>query len=401
MYISTTGSVKPCCLSPSTSGNVGKLSKNTVEEVFNSDKMKQMRLDMINGVPRPDFCNTCYKNEAAGFETYRQSLNEEFSEFLETALEDTEEDGYLEPKLRYMDTRYSNLCNLKCRTCGDDYSTAWSKENADNNISDYKDYKAYTGDDPLDNQYQYVKRIYFAGGEPLIMSEHYETLKKVINSGRAHEVDLAYTSNMTKLNYNKNYLPDLWKEFKSVHIGMSIDNIGPRANYIRNGAVKWNKIEENIKTLRGYSNVNFLLSTTISLMSAYTLTDMHRYFYENGILSSINHIRFNMLHEPGYYSVKLLPRHIKEEMQEKIKTHIAWIKDNNGAQTTINEFQTFSNYLDEDWTVFEQSAWEPQFIKKTLELDRIRNESFPDTFPEYKEWWEEITKNTIPTVQIT
>jgi MoaA/NifB/PqqE/SkfB family radical SAM enzyme len=400
LHINTQGNVKPCCIAPTISENVGKVSDSTIEEIFNSDKMKQLRLDMINGVSRPDFCNSCYRNEKAGFETYRKSMNEAFSDSVEPLLNSIQEDGYLEPKLKYLDTRYSNLCNLKCRTCGDKYSTTWSKEHADMGLTDYKELKAYKGNDPLENQYVNVERVYFAGGEPLIMPEHYETLRKIIETGRASEVELAYNTNMTKLNYNKQYLPDLWKQFKLVQLGLSIDNVGERANYIRHGNVKWNKIEQNIKTLREYSNIDFTLSPTISMMSAYTVTDMHRYLVENNIIRNIDQIRFNLLHEPSYYSVKILPDSIKKEIQAKIADHIIWIEENNGSQKTINEFQTLSEYLNETWTDFEQKAWTPHFIKTTTTYDTVRNESFPDTFPEYREWWEEITKNTIPVVNI-
>ena len=400
LHINTHGNVKPCCLSPTISENVGKVSDSTIEEIFNSDKMKQLRLDMINGVSRPDFCKTCYKNEAAGFQTYRGALNGAFSDSVEPVLNSIQEDGYLEPKLKYLDTRYSNLCNLKCRTCFDKYSTAWSKENADNGKGTYKELKAYKVNDPLDNQYVNVERAYFAGGEPLIMPEHYDTLRKIIQTGRASEVELAYNTNMTKLNYNKQYLPDLWKQFKSVHLGLSIDNVGERANYIRHGNVKWNKIEQNIKTLRDYSNVDFVISPTVSMMSAYTVTDMHRYLFENNIIRNIDQIRFNLLHEPAYYSVKILPDSIKKEIQAKIADHITWIEDNNGSQETTNEFQTLSDYLNNTWSKFEQMLWTTQLIKEITKIDKIRNESFPDTFPEYREWWKEITKNVIPTTNI-
>jgi MoaA/NifB/PqqE/SkfB family radical SAM enzyme len=400
LHVNAKGNVKPCCISPTTSEDVGKLSESSLEEIFNNDKMKQMRLDMINGVPRPDFCKACYKNEEAGFQSHRHSMNAGFQKSVEPALDTMAEDGYLEPKLKYIDTRYSNLCNLKCRTCNGTYSTSWSKENADNGKGIYKELKAYTEKDPLDNQYVNVERAYFAGGEPLIMPEHYDTLRKIIETGRASEVELAYNTNMTKLNYNKQYLPDLWKQFKSVHLGLSIDNVGERANYIRHGNVKWNKIEQNIKTLRDYSNVDFVISPTVSMMSAYTVTDMHRYLFENNIIRDIDQIRFNLLHEPGYYSVKILPDSIKKEIQAKIADHITWIEDNNGSQVTVNEFQTLSDYLNNKWTDFEQMLWTNHLIKEINSLDNIRNESFPDTFPEYKDWWEEITKNVIPTTNI-
>jgi MoaA/NifB/PqqE/SkfB family radical SAM enzyme len=400
LHINTQGNVKPCCISPTISENVGKLSESTVEEIFNSDKMKQLRLDMINGVSRPDFCKACYRNEAAGFQTYREAMNEAFSDSVEPVLNSIQEDGYLEPKLKYLDTRYSNLCNLKCRTCDSKYSTSWSKENADNGISSYKELRAYTEGDPLENQYKNVERVYFAGGEPLIMQEHYDTLKKIIATGRASEVTLSYNTNMTKLNYNKQYLPDLWEQFESVHLGLSIDNVGERANYIRNGSVKWNKIEQNIKTLRDYSNVEFTLSPTVSMMSVYTITDMHRYLFENKIIRNIDQIRFNLLHEPPYYSVKILPTHIKKEIQAKITEHNLWIEENNGSPDTVKEFERISEYVGTEWTEFEQHMWTPHFIQKITSLDTIRNESFTETFPEYKDWWEEITKNTITAINI-
>lgn len=400
MHIDTTGYVKPCCVAPVHNGDVGKLSESSLEEIFNNDKMKQLRLDLANGVARPDFCSNCYKNEKAGFSSSRKGQNYTLSHMIEPALKSMQADGYLEPKIKYWDTRYSNLCNLKCRTCGDDYSTTWSKENADNG-SEYKELKAYTGEDPLAKQYENVEKIYFAGGEPLIMPEHYDTLRKVIDKDRAKDVELFYNTNMTKLNYNKQYLPDLWKEFKLVKLGLSIDATGARADYIRNGSVKCNKIEQNISTLKSYSNITHFLSPTISMMNVYTITDMHRELFEKGLMHDIDHILFNILHQAPMFSVKILPRNIKEEIQAKIKDHIVWIKDNNGLDFTVNQFQNLSDYLNEDWIEPEHTAQVKELIKNISDIDAIRNESFPDTFPEYKEWWEEITKNTIHTVEIT
>jgi organic radical activating enzyme len=380
---------------------MGDVTKISVEEIFNSDEMKKFRLDVLNGVSRPDICDTCYQGDAGGFKSYRTGQNENLNDLIESSIEAMKPDGYLEPKLKSWDIRYSNLCNLKCRTCGDAYSTTWSKENADFNGDTYTELKAFEEDkDPLENQYENVERIYFAGGEPMIMPEHYATLTKLIDMDRAKEIHLYYNTNMTKLNYNKHHMPDYWKEFKEVRLGLSIDHYGHRAEYIRNGSVKWNKIETNIRILRGYSNLKYWIQPTVSLMNVYTLTDMHKYFFENDLMPDVDSIMFNILYNSQHWSVKILPRNIKDTIQEKIRVHIEWFKEKNGSPHVIEQFIVLSKYLDEAFEPNVEKKFIKNFISRTNQLDSFRNESFPDTFPEYKEWWEEITKDIIAVSNI-
>ena len=405
IHVDTDGIYKPCCVSPrglsQAEGHMGDVTKIPVEEIFNSDEMKKFRLDVLNGVSRPDICDTCYQGDAGGFSTYRTGQNENLNDLIESSIEAMEADGYLEPKLKSWDIRYSNLCNLKCRTCGDPYSTTWSKEEENFNGGTYTELKAFEeGKDPLENQYENVEKIYFAGGEPMIMPEHYAALTKLIDMDRAKEIQLYYNSNMTKLNYNKHYMPDYWKEFKEVRIGLSIDHYGDRANYIRNGSVKWNKIETNIRTLKGYPNLKYWIQPTISLMNVYTLTDMHKYFFENNLIPDVNSIMFNILYNPQHWSVKILPRNIKNDIQEKIRVHVEWFTENGGAPSAIEQFITLSKYLDESFELEQENRFIRDFIFRTNQLDSFRNESFPETFPEYREWWEEITKDIIAVSNI-
>jgi organic radical activating enzyme len=400
IHVDTDGIYKPCCVSPrglhEIKGYMGDVNKIPVEEIFNSDEMKQFRLDVLNGVSRPDICTACYQRDTSGFESYRMGQNSNLNDLIESSIEAIEPDGYLEPKLKSWDIRYSNLCNLKCRTCGDAYSTTWSKEEEDFNGGTYTELNAFEeGKDPLENQYENVENIYFAGGEPMVMPEHYATLTKLINMDRAKEIQLYYNSNMTKLNYNKHHMPDYWKEFKEVRLGLSIDHYGDKANYIRHGSVKWNKIETNIRTLREYSNIVYWIQPTVSLLNVYTLTDIHKYFFENDLIPDIGSIRLNMLYEQQYYSVKILPKNIKNNVQEKLRVHIEWMKEKGGSPEIIEQFIVLSKYLDEAFEPLVEKKLINDFISTTNRLDSVRNESFPATFPEYRDWWEEITKDVI------
>ena len=392
-HVDTDSTYKPCCVSARGEASVmGDVNETPLEEIFNSEKNKQFRLDLLNGVKRPEICRTCYKAEDSNFNSYRTGMNHQLKHHIKPALEAMQPDGYMEPKLKSWDIRFSNLCNLKCRTCGPTYSTTHAREYEEHSGNQYDDLIAFdSSKDPLEFQYEHVENIYFAGGEPMIMPEHYNTLKKLIEIDKAKDVALYYNSNMTKLEYNKNYMPDYWEKFESVSLGLSIDAIGDRANYIRNGSVKWNKIEENIKKIRNYENVNYTLGPATSLLNAHHLTDMHRYCVENSLIKSVDDINLNIVFEPEYYSVKMLPSKLKKEIQEKVKQHFVWLEEQGAMELTQEKFKTFYDYLSESFDKEKEDELLTNFIWTTAKQDSYRNENFPDTFPEYKEWWEEIT----------
>ena len=400
--LNTEGDVFPCCISwdAKRTNLIGYLKDAPLEDHFNSDFMKTLRLDLLSGKRRDDVCTRCYTSEDNGFPGGRHGNNGDLEHMIDSAIEATKSDGYLEPIIKSWDIRYSNLCNLKCRSCGSVYSTTWSKEDSEFMPSEkYNEIKAFPeGSDPLEHQYDNVEKIYFAGGEPLIMPEHYATLTKIIEKGRAEKVRLVYNTNMTKLNYNKHYLPDYWKQFKKVTLGLSIDSFGDRANYIRHGSVKWNKIENNNREMKSYceqkgSNIDFFFSPTVSLLNVFTITDHHKYLYETGLMPNIDCLLFNILYHPQDLSILILSENIKKEIQEKILIHIKWIVSNGGSERTIKQFESLSSYLNDP--IENKNYHITTFISRTNELDHRRNESFSDTFPEYKTWWEDINKNNI------
>jgi MoaA/NifB/PqqE/SkfB family radical SAM enzyme len=111
-----------------------------------------------------------------------------FGHHIDKAVNNTNKDGsYDEMKLVYWDFRFSNLCNMKCRMCGGHLSSMWvadedkiyhrvSKANPVVNVADNSIDNIYK---ILNENMEYVEEIYFAGGEPLIMDEHYYILEKL------------------------------------------------------------------------------------------------------------------------------------------------------------------------------------------------------------------------------
>ena len=115
--------VMPCCVADS-SMPVSNINKDeSIIQMMNSSDYKKMRLAMLNDEP-VEACKRCYDLELMGTWTMRQSHNKrrglEYVDLIDTT---TRPDGSLtEFKMKYMDIRFSNICNMKCRSCGPDFS---------------------------------------------------------------------------------------------------------------------------------------------------------------------------------------------------------------------------------------------------------------------------------------
>ena len=120
----------------------------------------------------------------------------------------------------------------------------------------------------------HLDQIYFAGGEPLIMEEHYRLLNELVKREMFH-VRLIYNTNFSKLGYKDQDVLELWKKFHSVSIGASLDGCGPRAEYIRKGQ-DWEETVENRRRMMAVCpNVDFYVSSTVSIYNAWQIGRAH------------------------------------------------------------------------------------------------------------------------------
>ena len=128
------GRAYPCCFAFDKL-HVGNVNEQSMEEVFNGDKMKQMRLNMLNNKKSRE-CVKCYDQEDSGFFSLRLSSNKHFGHNIGMT-DNTMPDGTADFMIKYWDIRFSNLCNMACRSCGTWFSSNW-----------YEDHKKLTGSPP-------------------------------------------------------------------------------------------------------------------------------------------------------------------------------------------------------------------------------------------------------------
>jgi sulfatase maturation enzyme AslB (radical SAM superfamily) len=223
----------------------------------------------------------------------------------------------------------------------------------------------------------YVEQIYFAGGEPLLMAEHYNILEELLRRGRT-DVRLIYNTNFTYTDLKGRSVFEYWRQFDSVAVGASLDDMGSRAEYIRKGTA-WGTVEKNrVDMLEICPQVDFYISPTLSIMNARHLPKFHRAWVEKGYIKPQD-LNVNILQDPAHYRIDIATAEYKSELTALYQDHINWLKtvgDPLGRATQGFESAIqFMNATDNTHLI-------DTFWRKTHELDSIRNENILDIIPE-------------------
>jgi MoaA/NifB/PqqE/SkfB family radical SAM enzyme len=378
-----TGQAYPCCQSEMHQP-IGNAREQTLEQIWNAAPMRDIRTRMLTEQPVAA-CTRCYEQEASGFFSGRQSANKHHGHLI-ARVDETAEDGRLERfEMTCWDIRFSNLCNLKCRSCGHIFSSQWYQDQAKLAGGDWAEKNTvlnYAGRTATDIWQQlvphldYVEQIYFAGGEPLMMAEHYNILDELERRGR-FDVRLIYNTNFTHTKLKDRTVFDYWKRFTSVAVGASLDAMGPRAEYIRKGT-EWATVERNREEmLRVCPEVDFYISPTLSIMNALHLPDFHRNWVDRGLIRAQD-LNVNILQDPPHYRIDIARPAYKQQIVDKFTEHLAWLRPQDPLNRATVGFESAINYINNT----DNSALIPTFWSKTQELDAIRKENILEVIPE-------------------
>lgn len=235
-------------------------------DFYSDTKLNNVRQDWNNG-KWPAECKTCQKNENIGNYSRRQgAINWAKSNGLPA-------DRFNEVKLLKIDYYTGNTCNLRCAICGPHDSSGWQKELG---IEKQKRF-IYTNQRWEDISTDELLWVHFNGGEPLLIDEHWNLLKKIKNK---NQVVLTYNTNASVL--PKQDLIDLWSEFKLVILDFSIDDIGKRFEYQRYPA-KWEQVVKNLFWFKENMPVNviFEVNTTLGILNYSNYHNLQKWFNKN------------------------------------------------------------------------------------------------------------------------
>jgi len=374
-----TGEAYPCCHAEMKPGVVGNCRTNTLEEIWQDKPMQQLRADMLSETPHAA-CVRCYEQEQSGFFSGRRSANKHHGHHVKKLDANPFE-------MTYWDIRFSNLCNLKCRSCGHIFSSQWYQDQVKLAGPEWKDRNAvlnYAGRTETDMWTQlephldYVEQIYFAGGEPLLMEEHYNILEELVKRKR-FDVRLIYNTNFTHIDLKGRSVFEYWRQFDSVAVGASLDGMGHPAEYIRKGT-RWSDVVQNRhRMIATCPNVDFYISPTLSILNAWHLPDFHREWCAAGLIQPQD-LNVNILQDPAYYRIDIATVEYKQRLEEKYRKHLSWMSDRDPLGRATQGFQSAIQFMNAtDNTQLIDTFW-----RKTHELDDIRNENVLDVLPELK-----------------
>ena len=376
---------------------------NGLYSYFNSEDYKKIRRQMLNG-ERPKHCVHCFNQEDHGVKSVRMQYIDGYKSDIEEMTKNTNQDGSIDkPKITYVDMSIGNKCNLKCRMCSPGVSYIigkdWQKMGIDYDEANCKrilEDKWYASSNTfriLKEALPHIRVIFTAGGEPMIIKEHLKMLEMIIEEGHAGHILLRYNSNQTLI---PERIVSLWKYFEKIVFNCSVEASGFVNDYIRYPS-KWENLEKNIYFLDKLSteqtNLEVYIHTTLQAYNIAHIPALLKYLRNSDFKNIWRFPFFIWVKDPQWLTPSLLPKKIRYEMidgvleslDENERFFLSYNKSHSGwSRERIKILKSFCEMIKNDDS---HEKHLPEFIQKTKQLDKIRNQSVLDILPELKSYF--------------
>ena len=389
--------------------NSEPFSPETLEQHWNSEYMKQIRVDLMAGKEISQ-CQVC-NHKLLSVSTYRTHFHTLFESQINEAFEKTRDDGHTDMQVTSWDYRFNNLCNFKCRMCGDMLSSSWEAEERLHNMWDpNKPSQMWMRDDiraeiekfhdtvvveefktAVENKT--IKEIYWCGGEPLMWKIHWESMKRIIELEYQNEVSIRYNSNMSRINFfGMNLFDDILSKFPYWNILASIDGVGEVGEYVRTG-LNFNEWLKNMEYGRKFvkHRKQLRMDLTMTMPGMVGLQEM---------LETAEHLDVDLLAKRVFgfspdniWSPMCLPRQLLnnivdefiEKNKKKLTKHIYFY-------TALKDLKEKPTY-DETYKDHEYWAGLKKGKARVLKLDLIRGTNIEEILKKDQRvlaWWKNI-----------
>lgn len=394
-------------------GQSMNMRTDSADEVRNHSSLKEVRREFLEG-RWPASCQRCQTEEKSGLSSGRQfylNRSKEDSDLHQRILSGTAKDGTVDTQLHLvedLDIRFGNQCNLRCRMCGPTDSSAWYQDHWELGLRSFADsggevkleknekskvialtdrfdwHQKAALIDQLPKDLSKLRRIYMAGGEPLLIQAHQDFLRELIRNGFASKISLEYNSNLTVL---PEAILDLWSSFREVAVGVSMDGFGKFHEYLRYPG-KFSVLERNLQKLDEQpKNIRAWLACTISILNAAHVADFmiwkwRQNYRKIGANPEKPLLSTHQVHQPAHLDLRSLPAPAKDWVEQQLNLGISKLKaepiHENTLAKSINTLTGVIRYMRSQ----DRSAQWPKLWQKTIQLDQLRNQSFKDLEPE-------------------
>ena len=384
-----------------TKSGTGTYIPITLEQHWNSDHMKSVRLRMLAGETLPE-CEVC-NDQLLNTDVYRTYFWHLFRHKYSDVMAATHEDGTCDVLPVSWDYRFSNLCNFKCRTCGDMLSSAWESEQKTHSMVNWADSKnnwmqpkvreqiTKFQDSQIEQEFSdaveqhRVEEVYWVGGEPLMYEQHWRYMQRIIELGDGPRVYARYNTNLSRVEYRGiNLYRDILPGLRDWQICASLDGTGTIGEYIRTG-LDYNQWLENFRSavaIQRHSRqvrIDFTL-TLPGMFEVERITELARQFNVDVLAKVMFAFSPDIVMSP-----LALPKHILHPWLDEL------IQQTSGAmQSVLIQLKTRPTFA-EQWP----NEYKQGFVNgraRMLQLEQIRTQPITMTDilaarPEVLEWW--------------
>jgi hypothetical protein len=388
-----------------TKSGTGKYHPLTLEEHWNSEHMKSVRKRMMAGEILPE-CAVC-NDKLLNTNVYRSYFNQLFGSKYELAMGLTTPDGATSMQPVSWDYRFSNLCNFKCRMCGDMLSSAWETEQRQHNMIDWSNPKnnwmqpeikkeiTEFQDGQIEKEFAQaveehrVEEVYWVGGEPLMYEQHWRYMKRIVELGDGPRVYARYNTNLSRVKYRGiDLFDDILNNTRDWQICASLDGTGPVGEYIRTG-LDYNEWLQNFNRAVAYRRYprQVRIDFTLTLPGLFEVDSIMR-LSEQTNSEILAKVVFSF--SPDIILSPLaLPRQI---LDRKLNSLIVNLPDG-ALKDVLVQLKTRPTF---------EEQWPDTFAKglvkgkqRVLQLETIRNDTFTlddilKQDPEIYEWYQAI-----------
>jgi radical SAM protein with 4Fe4S-binding SPASM domain len=385
-HVPADGHVTPCCESRLRLGNI---NRQTFNEIWSGSAMSAVRAQMLRG-DRVESCRKCYDKEDAGVRSLRQVFNEQREHLFDAVVASSLDGAAPNAKPVYWDIRFSNICNFRCRSCWHGSSSRWFADGAAIGVTagDRAIIQGVEDADGLFNQLDsflpHVEEIYFAGGEPLIMEEHYRLLDLLIERGYLN-IALIYNTNLSVTSYKGRDVLDRWIKFAKVRVSASIDATHARGELMRKEQ-NWQETIENLRLLKSRCpHVEVRIETTVSILNVMHLSELVRELDALDLVP-LRGMIMHLLQDPTFYNIRLLPEAYKAKVRASLAELEQWLTQRLPSEPDGDAALAFQRgQIGEIISYMDAADWSnllPKFREMTARIDTLRGEATRDVFPE-------------------
>ena len=389
-----------------TEAGTGKYNPTTLKEHWNSDHMRSVRRRMLAGETLSE-CEVC-NDKLLNTDVYRTYFWHLFNHKYDEIAKTTDETGYTTMKPVSWDYRFSNLCNFKCRTCGDMLSSAWETEQKKHNMTNLENpnnawmipevRKKITRfqDTQIEQEFSEaveehrIEEIYWVGGEPLMYEQHWRYMKRIVELGDGPRLYARYNTNLSRTKYKGIDLgEDILSKIRDWQICASLDGTGAIGEYIRTG-LKYDQFVDNFRALQPYSRNKRMmrLDYTLTLPGMFDIVNMQKLANELDV-EILAKVIFTFTPDI-IMSPMALPRKVLNEMVDK---RIAEMPLGPALTDVLTQLKNRPN-IEEQWPD-EHKRGLRKGKRRMLTLESIRPNSicFRDIIsscPDTLAWWDSI-----------